>query len=275
MNSEVLAGTEHEPHAVPGEFREHSVGVHNYKAVPAEDVPWLTEQTLQWVSDLVDASDIPSDARFGQAVIASVVAHAYLAWIHPFGDGNGRTARLVEAQLLARTGRVPLPAINLLSDHYNRTRDRHFRIFNEARMANDLTPFIMYAVEGLRDGLREQVAMIRREQLRITWQNFVHESFDDAPNTETRSRQKELVFALAEHGPAPRSRIELLTPSLAAAYAIKGDKTLSRDLNALVERRLIRRVAQRGWYASNQEIIEAWLPARLDPLDPELDARLA
>lgn len=263
LNQAILHGTEHEPNAVPGQLRAHAVAVPTYLAVPAEDVAYLTQRTLEWTTGLVDSADIVAEARFGQAVIAAVVAHAYLAWIHPFGDGNGRTARLVEAQLLARTGRVPLPAVNLLSDHYNRTRDRYFRMFNEARESRDLSPFIIYAVEGFRDGLREQVALIREEQLRITWQNYVHEAFDDAPRTETRSRQKELVFALTAHGrPATRPQIERMTPTLAVAYDRKGDRTLSRDLNDLTKLGLLRRDAK-GVYASNQRIIEAWLPPTL------------
>ncbi|NOY75701.1 MAG: hypothetical protein GXP32_07900 [Kiritimatiellaeota bacterium] len=32
------------------------------------------------------------------------LAHVYIAWIHPFGDGNGKTARLMEFYLLLRSG---------------------------------------------------------------------------------------------------------------------------------------------------------------------------
>lgn len=55
------------------------------------------------------------------AIFKAVVAHLYLAWIHPVGDGNGRTARLVEFQILLSSG-VPSPAAHLLSNHYNQTR---------------------------------------------------------------------------------------------------------------------------------------------------------
>jgi Fic family protein len=44
----------------------------------------------------------------GTAVIHAVLAHLYLEWIHPFGDGNGRTGRLVEFQILAAGG-IPGP----------------------------------------------------------------------------------------------------------------------------------------------------------------------
>jgi hypothetical protein len=54
-------------------------------------------------------------------LIAAVVAHVYFEWIHPFGDGNGRTGRLIELKLLLEAG-VPQPAAHLLSNHYNATR---------------------------------------------------------------------------------------------------------------------------------------------------------
>ena len=43
-------------------------------------------------------------------LVRAMMAHLYLAWIHTFGDGNGRTARLLEFLILARSGKVPLPA---------------------------------------------------------------------------------------------------------------------------------------------------------------------
>lgn len=266
VNKALIEGTEHEPNAIPGEFRHHEVVVPSYRAVPHEDVRHLTERTLRWGNELVDGESVPAEARFGQAVIAAVVVHAYLAWIHPFGDGNGRTARLVEAQMLARAG-VPLPAVNLLSDHYNRTRTKYFNTFNLARESRDLTPFIVYAVQGFVDGLREQVAMIRTEQLRITWQNYVHEAFDGVHNTkDVRDRRKALVFALtdlADHlTGVTRAEIEGLTPYLARAYAEAGERTLGRDLNDLTRMGLIRRES-RGRYATNIRIIEAYLPPTL------------
>jgi len=49
------------------------------------------------------------------AILKAIVAHVYLAWIHPFGDGSGRTARLMEFQILMVAG-VPrgIPVLRLL-----------------------------------------------------------------------------------------------------------------------------------------------------------------
>ena len=47
--------------------------------------------------------------RIPVAIIKASLAHLYLAWIHPFGDGNGRTARLCEFLVLVTSG-VPTSA---------------------------------------------------------------------------------------------------------------------------------------------------------------------
>ncbi len=57
-------------------------------------------------------------------VLKAIVAHLYIAWIHPFGDGNGRTARMVEFKICLSSG-IAVPAGHLLSNHYNETREAY------------------------------------------------------------------------------------------------------------------------------------------------------
>ncbi len=54
------------------------------------------------------------------------LAHLYLAWIRPFGDGNGRTARLCEYLVLVTSG-APTSAAHLISNHCNKTRNEYYR----------------------------------------------------------------------------------------------------------------------------------------------------
>ncbi len=39
-----------------------------------------------------------------KAVLKAIFAHLYVAWIHPFGDGNGRTARALFMWSMLRSG---------------------------------------------------------------------------------------------------------------------------------------------------------------------------
>ena len=50
------------------------------------------------------------------AILKAIFAHLYLVWIHPFGDGNGRTARLLEFHILTAAS-LPYPVTHLLSNY--------------------------------------------------------------------------------------------------------------------------------------------------------------
>lgn len=81
-------------------------------------------------------------------VIRAIVAHYHVVDIHPFGDGNGRTSRAVEAFLLCRAGVNALGYYSPAS-HYSHHRDNYIQQLNNARLRRDLTPFVAFAIEGL------------------------------------------------------------------------------------------------------------------------------
>lgn len=125
FNRLVLRDLPREEDVDPGEIRKNSVLVGNaYRGAPAEDCEYLLGRLCEWLEEL--RLTAPAQLRRPIAVLSAIVAHVYLAWIHPFGDGNGRTARLIEFQLLVQAG-VPTVAAHTLSDFYNRTRTAYYR----------------------------------------------------------------------------------------------------------------------------------------------------
>nr|MDT0664478.1 hypothetical protein [Micromonospora sp. DSM 115978] len=131
-------------------------------------------------------------------------------------------ARLIEFQLLLHAG-VPMPAAYLLSDFYNRARTAYYReLGRTSKPPFSIDGFIGYAVRGFVDELREQLVVVRAEQLAVAWKNYVHERFREM-DTVARRRQKYVVLDLPGDGrPVPVSRLPELSIRLAAAYAGKG-----------------------------------------------------
>ena len=256
-NLQILDGTEYEPHVVPGEIRDYSVAVGAYRGAPAQDCENLVERLAEWLEGDTFRSDDP-EIQFALAIAAAIYAHLYIAWIHPFGDGNGRTARLLEFLILARCGMVPLPAAHLLSNHYNLTRDQYYRELGEASRTSKTTGFLTYAVQGLVDGLREQIDIVRKQQSHVTWTNYVHETMGRFPSSPSRERQRSLVLAMPSGEAMHSNELAGLSPKLAALYAKAGPRTMSRDLNRLRDAGLIVK-RPRGWRA-NDAIINAFLP---------------
>ena len=257
FNRRLLDGTEHEPDAVPGRVRNHEVGVANYRGAPAEDCEYLVECLAEWLESDVFRSDDP-EIGFALAMACAVYAHLYIAWLHPFGDGNGRTARLLEFLILTRSGMVPLPAAHLLSNHYNLTRDQYYRELDRASRNTKTISFVTYAIQGFVDGLRGQIADVRQQQLEVTWVNYVHAVMNQHPSSQARDRQRDLVLAMPSDRDMPKNELPMLTPQLAAAYATKGPRTLSRDVNRLRDAGLVHK-HNKGWMA-NQFIMKAFLP---------------
>lgn len=264
MNRLVLAGLEVEPGVVPGQFRTYTVTVGGYRSPPAEYNASLVAQLCEWMNEPV-WHDRLIGSRFVLPILKAVLAHLYIAWIHPFGDGNGRTARLVEFDILTRAG-VPTVSAHLLSTHYNLTRAAYYRALNAAR--TNVMDFITYAVRGFVDGLRDQIAVVESEQLDVAWRDYVYKAFDQEAPTPARDRRRELVFALTEAGATPFTKLPLLTPSLAVHYD-GTDRMLARDLN-LVSKLLLVRRTQRGWVA-NTDMMRAFLPLVHDPQPDDED----
>ena len=257
FNYQVLKDTQLQDGVAPGEIRSKSVVVGNYRAAPAEDCRYLLDRLVEWLNDPVFANDDP-EIQFALLLAKAVYAHLYLAWIHPFGDGNGRTARLAEFVILAGSGQVPIPAAHLLSNHYNLTRDRYYYELAQASRQSQTLGFLSYATEGFIDGIREAIGMVRYQQIGVAWINYVHERFATLPNTLASHRERSLVLAMPMGTPVPREDLEGLTPKIAKLYAGAGPRVLSRDLNKLEKLGLIGRSG--GGYVARADLVQAFMP---------------
>ncbi len=259
QNRLVLDGLEVDDHVVPGEFTTTRVVVGRYRGAPPRDVPYLIDRLVGWLNELTSDTSSNDDTRFCRAFLAATLGHLYLAWIHPFGDGNGRTARLLECAILTKSGLVPWVSSNVLSDHYNQTRSDYYRRLDQASQAGDISGFLRYAAQGFVDQLREQIQLVQQQQIQVSWVNFVHERFAGKPNTDATARQRSLLLALPSE-PVPISELSELTPRLAGLYAVKGTKTLTRDVNELVSMNLA--IKEGHALRSNIGIMRAFIPGR-------------
>ncbi len=259
FNRRVLQSLELEEHIVPGKTRTYSVGVADYRGVPWKHCDELLIRLCDWLEKpWITPLDsfAKKDLTRLEAILKAVVAHLYLAWIHPFGDGNGRTARLVELFLLANAG-VPFAAAHLLSNHYNETRsDYYLQLSRASKSGGDVIPFCMYALRGLVDQLREQIQFIRDEQIKLFWQNHVHRTLGES---ETGRRRQHLVLDLSlQSGPVPKSKLTDVSPRVARDFARKDEKTLSRDLVELERLKLIEK--DDNGYRARIETVLAYRP---------------
>ncbi|MFN7923059.1 MAG: Fic family protein [Bryobacteraceae bacterium] len=86
----------------------------------------------------------------GNPIVLASAAHAWFVTIHPFLDGNGRTARLLMNLMLMRFG-FPIAVI---------TREDRFRYYEalEESQGGDLTPFLELIVESVEESIEQYEA---------------------------------------------------------------------------------------------------------------------
>lgn len=120
-----------------------------YMPPEAKDVPGLLKDLVRWVTAAVRAADLP-------VPVIAALAHYQFATIHPYFDGNGRTARLLTTLLLHR-GQYGLHGIYSLEEYYARHLDGYYaglsvgesHNYYFGRAEGDVTPFVEYFCIGM------------------------------------------------------------------------------------------------------------------------------
>lgn len=124
-----------------GRFREsqnwltnRSSGAQVYLPPAADAVPGLVDDLMSWLEE----SSEPGPVR-------AALAHVSLAGIHPFREGNGRTARIVASLAMSRSG-FRSPFFTSLEEWWGRHVDDYYRAFvcigPEWDGDADVTPFV-------------------------------------------------------------------------------------------------------------------------------------
>lgn len=128
----VLTGIDN---ANAGQYRNLPVRIAGARHQPPEswEISLLMAQWTEWLH---------SDALALHAVERAALAHHRLAAIHPFIDGNGRTARLVMNLLLLRDGYTPTIILR-------ENRAQYYRVLAEADAGREapIANFVGRAVE--------------------------------------------------------------------------------------------------------------------------------
>jgi Fic family protein len=192
-----------------------------------EEVPGLMADLIAWLNS--------SHADTLMPVVHAGVAHYECVRIHPFVDGNGRTARALATLILYKRG-FDTRRFFALEEYYNVDRRSYYEALASADQSGDLTEWLEYFVQGI------AVEMVRLEQRIAALERIVHRVV--VPETailDLNPRQiRSLEFLLRE------SR---LTTELYTQWNHVSRATAQRDLADLAVRGLLQqRGVGRGTY---------------------------
>lgn len=174
-------------------------------------------------------------------VIQALALHYHLAAMHPFQDGNGRTARAVEALLLQRAGLRDKLFI-AMSNFYYEEKDEYLKALSEVR-ANDynLTPFLRFGLRGLAVQCHRLFREIRNQVSKALFRNVMFDLFNRLETKRKRvmkERQIEILKVLLR---VETMELEQLIHETGHHYKGLSDPRLAviRDLNSLLHLRAL------------------------------------
>jgi Fic family protein len=135
-------------------IRDAATGALVYLPPEAKDVPGLMAEFVRWL-EAAERAEVPVPVVAG-------LAHYQFVTIHPFFDGNGRTARLLTTWILERSA-PGLGGALALEEHHARDLASYYRAlvthphhnYYEGRETADLTSWLSYFVGVLAEAIGE------------------------------------------------------------------------------------------------------------------------
>jgi len=125
-----------------------------YMPPDTKDVPGLVEEFLGWINS--------DKAKEVNPVILAGIAHYEVARIHPFIDGNGRTARLAASLVLYKSG-FDHRRFFALDDYYDQDRSSYYAALKTAQTGKgDITKWLEYFTEGVLHSINKVKETITR-----------------------------------------------------------------------------------------------------------------
>ncbi len=235
VNETITYGLATEAHS-PGRYRGQRVQVgdkaHGGVYTPPKakaDIARLMVEFVEWINSAEMLAE-PTEIR-------AALAHYHLGLIHPFGDGNGRAARLLEATILTRSGMRYLP--KMLSNFYYRHMDEYFIAFRAAEKGKngDVTPFLEFVLTGLLQSVEELQRNIHVFICILAFQAMA----DSLRQThDITQRQHDLLRILIKNPSRAIALKDLLTdPLFAPLYRRASEQTARRDLKRLAGLKLL------------------------------------
>jgi Fic family protein len=186
-----------------------------------KELPQLMQDYVQWLNS--------DKARKLDPVIMAGVAHYEFVRIHPFVDGNGRTARVIAALILRIRG-FDTKQFFCLDDYYDMDRSEYYQALKTVDpQKRDLTRWLEYFVEGL----AVSIAAVRERVVRLSAERVRAKKKGQIALTE---RQMRIVESINKNGKISVSGIAIL-------FKITRQAAL-KEIGKMLEMEIVKREGQ-------------------------------
>ena len=197
------------------------------------------------LSDAFDAliQAIGEEFSMQDGIVQALVAHYHIGAMHPFGDGNGRTARALEAFMLRKAGVNDMVMVGLSNYDYEH-QEEYLAALSESRTrGHDLTPFLTFALHAVTERCNALADEIVAHNKRTLYREFAHSLFGRLRSPRRRvlaERQLQMMDILLDSGPLdlPDLLVQVREHYRGLKFPIRA---MARDLRGLLSLHAINR----------------------------------
>ncbi len=181
-------------------------------------------------------ASLDGEMRGHDPLVRALAAHYHLAAMHPFLDGNGRTARAMEAFFLQRCGFRDTLSI-AMSNYYYEEKNSYLKALADVRASDhDLTPFLCFGLKGIERQCRRLFGEIRINVSKALYRNLMFDLFNRLKSPRKRviaERQIKILTLLLDRA----MTLSELTETTEGNYqGLKNRyRALVRDINGLAQ----------------------------------------
>ena len=170
-------------------------------------------------------------------IIQAMAVHYHIGAMHPFDDGNGRTARAVEAFMLRRAGVNDHVMVSISNYYYNHKDEYLAALFESRQRRHDLTPFLRFALPAVTERCNAVAEEIILHHKRSLFREFAGALFGQLRSPRRRilaQRQIEVLQVLLD-SPSINA-FDFFTRVLPFYQDLKHrGRALARDVIALID----------------------------------------
>lgn len=144
VHQRLLKGTAAGFRKTQNKIQESGPGTILYTPPPAQNIPALMGN----LENFLHASDDIDP------LVKSAIAHYQFEAIHPFGDGNGRTGRILMVLHLVEQNFLALPIL-YISGYINKHRNEYYRLLREVSSHRRWKEFVVFVLGGIYQQAKE------------------------------------------------------------------------------------------------------------------------
>ncbi len=222
----------------PGDYRDFSIsfGVPRIGGLCRTrlEIENAMKNFIIWLNDGENVTSMSSEP-----IVKAILSHYYLTEIHPFGDGNGRTSRALEALFLYVNG-VNNYCFWSLANFWSMHRDEYLIQIRNIRNTCCPWEFVLWGIKGYLEEIKRIKLLVLKKVKQLMLMDYVKYLLANKRKESIKINQRivDILSYLVKSDPMPINKFYSL-PLINTLYRNSSPSLIYKDLKKMINKQLV------------------------------------